>query len=54
MLVVVYVFVLVLLRWGYDTSTTLAFVSVLSLVGVRTGHSLLRPVRVGPSVGPSR
>nr|BFE51205.1 hypothetical protein GCM10017745_46320 [Saccharothrix mutabilis subsp. capreolus] len=53
-LVVLYVFVLVLLRWGYDTYTTLVFVSVLSLVGVRTGHGLLRPLRVGPSVSLSR
>ncbi|ROP35371.1 hypothetical protein [Saccharothrix texasensis] len=53
-LVVVYVFVLVLLRWGYDTNITLMLVSVLSLVAVRTGHSLLSPPRTKPSISLSR
>ncbi|MFE2754020.1 hypothetical protein ACFXGA_18680 [Actinosynnema sp. NPDC059335] len=49
-LVIVYVFLLVLLRAGYDALTSLSLVSGLSLVAVRTGHGLSRPLRAWPMI----
>ncbi|HEX6344582.1 hypothetical protein [Umezawaea sp.] len=53
-LVLVFVVVLVLLRWGYDVPTALALVSGVGLVGVRMGYGVSRPPRNWPLVTVTR